>query len=359
MQKGLYTVQEPSFFRIDPGSLPPDDILFGCTPAMREVKTTISRICDTDLPVLIRGETGTGKELIARYVHARSHLREAPFVKVNCAAIPVHLLESELLGYEKGAFTGAHEAKPGFVELANGGTLFLDEIGDMDASLQAKLLHLLQDGRYSRIGAGEERRASVRIICATNTDLEHAINEGTFRSDLFYRIDVITLRLSALRDRREDIPSLCEHFREKLGKRFGRQPSPLDKVTLHLLSQWQWPGNIRELENWVMREIVLGTHEALSSELAHQCVVASTATGEKQWEGRFKQASRESARAAERALILKHLEANHWNRRKASKDLNISYRSLLYKLREAGIPSSRTKRTDKQENPFSDKRRDQ
>ena len=332
-------------FRIDPASLPPEKVLFGSTQAMHEVFNTIARTCDTELPILIRGETGTGKELIARYVHARSKLRDAPFVKVNCAAIPIHLLESELLGYEKGAFTGAYETKPGLVELASGGTLFLDEIGDMDASLQSKLLHVLQEGRYARLG-GEERRERVRIICATNCDLDNAVSTGLFRSDLFFRIDGITLRLSALRNRREDIPQLCEHFRKKLGERFGRQPPPLGEITLHLFSQWQWPGNIRELENWVMREIVLGVHEALSFELNRQYMAVRFQADAHAWEGPLKQASRESARAAERAVILKHLEANHWNRRRTSKDLNISYRSLLYKLREAGIPSTRHKRVD-------------
>ena len=333
-------------FRIDPVSLPPEEVLFGGTKTMHEVFNTIARTCDTELPVLIRGETGTGKDLIARYVHGRSELRDAPFVNVNCAAIPIHLLESELLGYEKGAFTGADETKPGLVELASGGTLFLDEIGDMDASLQSKLLHVLQEGRYARVGGGEERRARVRIICATNCDLESAVNMGLFRSDLFYRIDGITLRLPALRHRREDIPPLCEHFRKKLGKRFGRQPAPIDEITLQLFSQWQWPGNIRELENWVTRVIVLGVHQALSFELNRQCVAARLQAEAHAREGPLKQISRESARAIERAVILKHLEANHWNRRRTSKDLKISYRSLLYKLREAGIPSTRRKKVD-------------
>jgi two-component system response regulator AtoC len=315
---------------------------------MREVLKTIIRTSHTELPVLIRGETGTGKEMVARYVHACSKLRNGPFVKVNCAAIPVHLLESELLGYEKGAFTGAGEAKPGLVELASGGTLFLDEIGDMNSSLQSKMLHLLQDGRYVRVGGAEERRARVRIVCATNSDLEHAVEEGTFRADLFYRIDVITLRLSALRDRREDIPQLCEHFREKLGKRLGLPTAPLSKLTLHLLQQLSWSGNIRELENWVTREIVLGPNEALSHELARQFAAASTLAN-RQFDGQLKQRSRESARAAERALILKQLEANHWNRRKTSRDLNISYRSLLYKLREAGVPSIRRRAAERAE----------
>lgn len=328
-------------FRIDPSELPSDDIIFGSTPAMQDVRNTIARVCDTDLSVLIRGETGTGKEIVARRLHARSRFQDAPFVKLNCAAVPVDLLESELLGYEKGAFTGANESKPGLVEIANGGTLFLDEIGDMAASLQSKLLHLLQDGRYTRIGGREDRRAQVRIICATNCDLETAVKARTFRSDLFYRIDVIGLRLSPLRERKQDIPQLCQHFLEKLAKKYGRRVSPLTETTLHLLSQWAWPGNIRELENWIMRDLVFGVHEALSAELTRQVAVASNATKAQTWGSHLKDASRQSARAAEQAIILNRLEANHWNRRRTSKDLNMSYRSLLYKLRDVGVPSRR------------------
>ncbi len=332
-------------FWIDPANLPPEEILFGATQGMRAVLTTLNLTCDTDLPILIRGETGTGKELVARFVHCHSHLRNAPFVKVNCAAIPLHLLESELLGYEKGAFTGANESKPGLVELANGGTLFLDEIGDMDLSLQTKLLHLLQDGSYSPIGSGQDRRAKVRIICATNRDLEQAVSEGNFRSDLFYRIDVICLSLSPLRERREDIPKLSRHFLEKLSKKFGRPVAPLNEVTYHLLSQWSWPGNIREFESWMARVTVLGAHEALSTELNRLLSVTWKAPEGQPREGCLKEASRESARAVERALILKQMEANHWNRRKAARELNISYRSLLYKLRQVGVPSARRNST--------------
>ena len=331
----------PQTFQIDLLSLPAEEILFGKTESMLEVRNTIARTCDTELPVLIRGETGTGKELIARYVHCRSRLRDAPFVKVNCAAIPVHLLESELLGYEKGAFTGACESKPGLVEMANGGTLFLDEIGDMDASLQTKLLHLLHDGRYSRIGSDEDRRAKVRIICATNCDLEQAVTDGRFRSDLFYRIDVICLRLSPLRERRQDVPALACHFIDKLNKKYSLRAAALSEVTVHLISQWQWPGNIREFENWITRAMVLGVHDALGSEL-HRQLLAINKSNDRHIHGvRLKEASKELAWAAERALILKHLEANHWNRRKTARELNICYRSLLYKLQQLGVPSLR------------------
>jgi two-component system, NtrC family, response regulator AtoC len=328
-------------FRINASDLPPDEIIFGTTSAMQEVKNTIARTCDTNLSILIRGETGTGKEIIARYVHSRSRFKAEPFVKLNCAAIPVHLLESELLGYEKGAFTGANESKPGLVEIANGGTLFLDEIGDMPSSLQAKLLHLLQDGSFTRIGGREDRQARARIICATHCDLEEAVKARAFRSDLFHRIDVIGLHLLPLRKRKQDIPQLCDHFLEKLGKKYCKPTTPLSESTLHLLTQWDWPGNIRDLENWIIRNIVLGVREALNAELSRQVSVTNKVARTPAWGCHLKDASRESARAAEQAIILKQLEANHGNRRSTSKALNMSYRSLLYKLREIGVPSRR------------------
>jgi two-component system response regulator AtoC len=351
-------VTGPEEFRLDAAGLPGEEVLFGETEPMRQVMNTIKRTCDTGLPILIRGETGTGKELIARYIHCQSHLRGGPFVKVNCAAIPVHLLESELMGYEKGAFTGANESKPGLVELADGGTLFLDEIGDMDSSLQTKLLHLLQDGRYSRIGSDEDRRATVRIICATNCDLEQAVAGGKFRSDLFYRIDVICLRLSPLRERQQDIPVLSRHFLNKLAKKYGRCAPPLSEVTLHLLSQWTWPGNIREFENWMVRNLVLGVHEAMSAELERQFAAGWNSAEKQLGKGYLKEVSRESARAAERALILTHLERHQWNRRKTARELHISYRSLLYKLRDVGVPvirkgcKSKARRLPREERGF-------
>ena len=346
----------PQTFQIDASMLPAEEILFGKTEAMQEALNTIARTCDTELPILIRGETGTGKELIARYVHCRSRLRDAPFVKVNCAAIPVHLLESELLGYEKGAFTGANESKPGLVEMANGGTLFLDEIGDMDASLQTKLLHLLQDGRYSRIGSEDDRHAKIRIICATNCDLEQAVTEGKFRSDLFYRIDVICLRLSSLRERRDDIPQLAQYFIDKLNKKHSLRTAALSEVTVHLISDWHWPGNIREFENWIMRAMVLGVHDALGSELNRQLLAIGKSNDRHAHVVRMKEVSKELVLAAERALILKHLEANQWNRRKTARELNICYRSLLYKLQQFGVPSLRRARSRSPQNIHRDKR---
>jgi two-component system, NtrC family, response regulator AtoC len=326
-------------FRIDPAELPSEAVIFGASAAMRDVHGQIERIVHNDLPVLIRGESGTGKEVVAKFLHARSYRREAPFVKVNCAAIPEKLLESELLGYEKGSFTGASESKKGLVELASGGTLFLDEIGDMDWALQTKLLHLLQDGQYSRVGGSKGHQARVRVICATNGDLEKAVEKRVFREDLFYRIDVINLHLSPLRERKDDIPQLCEHFLEKLAKKFHKTAPELTPGALHLLQQWSWPGNVRELENWIARVIILGDDQAAGGELSRH--MAHSAEGLHPRNGHLKEASRQAASTAARSVILRVLQANRWNRRKTAEELNISYRSLLYKLREAGLPQRR------------------
>jgi two-component system response regulator AtoC len=328
-------------FRIDPADLPSEAVIFGSTAAMRDVQNKIERMLSSDLPVLIRGESGTGKELVAKFLHSRSNRSEAPFVKLNCAAIPVHLLESELLGYEKGSFTGANDTKRGLVELADGGTLFLDEIGDMEWALQTKLLHLLQDGHYARIGGHEERQASARVICATNSDLNAAVAKRAFREDLFYRIDVISLHLSPLRERKEDIPQLCEYLMQKLAKKLGRKAERLTPTALHLLKQWSWPGNMRELENWIVRVLVLGGEEALGEELSRQAALTNTMDNRQPRVGHLKEASRQAASTAARAVILKVLQANHWNRRKTAEELNMSYRSLLYKLRDAGVPQRR------------------
>jgi two-component system response regulator AtoC len=328
-------------FRIDPTDLPSESVIFGSTSAMREIQYKIERTLNSDLPVLIRGESGTGKELIAKYLHSRSRRSEAPFVKLNCAAIPIGLLESELLGYEKGAFTGASDTKRGLVEIASSGTLFLDEIGDMDWGLQTKLLHLLQDGHYARIGAREERQANARIICATNCDLYAAVAKHTFREDLFYRIDVIGLHLQPLRERREDIPQLAEYCMQKLARRYGRKPEQLTPTVLHLLKQWDWPGNMRELENWIVCVLILGSEQALSEELKRRVALSMHADNQQPHTCHLKEASRQATSMAARALILKVLQDNHWNRRKTAADLNMSYRSLLYKLREAGVPQRR------------------
>jgi len=328
-------------FRIDPADLPGEGVIFGCTPAMREIRSKIDRVSSGDIPVLIQGESGTGKEVVARFLHSRSDRCDAPFVKLNCAAIPPNLLESELFGYEQGSFTGATETRTGLVEIASGGTLFLDEIGDMSWELQGKVLHLLQDGSYTRIGGSEEQHVNIRVICATNIDLQRAVETGAFREDLFYRIEIVSLHLSALRDRKNDIPQLCEYFLQKLARQFRRNIPQLNPATLQLLKQWSWPGNLRELENWVARAIIFGDDEALGEELRRQVEVTHTLTGRQSRFGSLKDVSRRATSAVTHAVILKALQANHWNRRKTAEQLNISYRSLLYKLREVGLPQRR------------------
>jgi two-component system, NtrC family, response regulator AtoC len=279
--------------------------------------------------------------VIARFLHSRSDRREAPFVKLNCAAVPASLLESELFGYQKGSFTGAKEDRPGLIEIAAGGTLFLDEIGELHRDLQAKLLHLLEDGSFARIGGNEERVGNIRVICATNVDLLRAVDSGAFREDLFYRIEVVSLRLPSLRERKDDIPQLCEHFLEKLARQFGRSAPLLNPDTVSLLTQWNWPGNLRELENWVARAIILGDADALGMELRRRLGVAGAQETHVPRTGSLKEASRRATSAASSALILRVLQANRWNRRKTAEDLNMSYRSLLYKLREVGVPQRR------------------
>src|SRR6266571_3679508 len=221
---------------------PPDEVLFGRSSVMQDVQKWATKICGTNVPVLLNGSGGTGKEVLARWIHKHSPWSNGQFVKVNCAAIPGLLLESELFGYEKGAFTGANASKPGRVELAHHGTLFLDEIADLGLGLQSKLLQFLQDGRFSRIGDESERAVETRLICATGKNLEEEIDLGRFRADLYYRINVIRLRLPSLRERGEDIPLLAEYFRAQFQEKFNKQSEPLSIEMLHYLQNLDWPG---------------------------------------------------------------------------------------------------------------------
>ena len=326
-------------YRILPADLPNEAVIFGGTAAMRDVYAQIERILHTDLPVLIQGESGTGKEVVAKFLHARSNRSEGPFVKVNCSAIPEKMLESELFGHEAATHAGVSPIRRGMVDAAAGGTLFLDEIGDLDRAQQTKLLLLLQDGQFARLDGGRARPARVRVICATNSDLEKAVEKRAFREDLFYRIDVINLRLAPLRDRKEDIPQLCEHFLQKLARRYDRAAPPLSADVLHALKQWCWPGNVRELENWIARVIILGDDRVQGARPAPP--IAPTVVALRPRNGHLQTASRQASAAATRSLILKVLQANRWNRRKTAEELNLSYRSLLCKLREAGVPQRR------------------
>jgi two-component system response regulator AtoC len=328
-------------FRVDPAELPGQTVIFGGTPVMREIRSRIDSVLSVDLPVLIQGESGTGKELIARFLHARSSRRDAPFVKLNCSAIPANLLESELFGFDKGALKGANGDRPGLIEIAEGGTLFLNEIGDMNLDLQGKLLRLLEDGSFTRIGGREKRLGHIRVVCATNIDLQEAVELGTFREDLFYRINVVSLRPLPLRDRKTDIPQLCDYFLQKLSRQFRRNMPQLRPVTFELLQQWDWPGNLRELENWIARAIILGDDEALGAELKRRLEMPNGLAGREARLGSLKDATDRATSAVTSALILKALQANRWNRRKTAEELNMSYRALLYKLRDVGIPQRR------------------
>jgi two-component system, NtrC family, response regulator AtoC len=304
----------------------------------------MDKVAAANVPVLIQGESGTGKDIIARMIHGRSPWRTGPYVKVNCPAIPGTLLESELFGYEKGAFTGAYGTKPGRVEMAHRGTLFLDEISELDLALQSKLLQLLQDGQFCRIGAQEDKKVEVRVVCATNRILVNEIENGTFRQDLFYRINVVNLSLPPLRERRGDIEELVNYFLEYYNRKYNCRAKALSVELMAVLQKYHWPGNIRELENLVKRYVILGSEEVISSDLVTR--EQEYFNPEINLDGpiSLKKLTRQATRELERKVILKVLQANHWNRKQAARALSISYRALLYKIRDAGLPSNRTVR---------------
>ena len=339
--------------------------LFGTSPRMEEVKNTIEQVADTTATVLIRGESGTGKEVVARMVYAQSGRNDKPFVKVNCAAIPHELLESELFGYEPGAFTGANRQKLGKFDLANTGTLFLDEISEMHPALQAKLLHVLQDGEFSRLGAKRDISVDVRVLAATNKPLEQAVQEGAFREDLFYRLNVITIHIPPLRDRREEIPIFLEFFLRKYSEFYGKQPPRFTDNAISRMLDYTWPGNIRELENLVKRYVIVGNEAQIIRELSTHKPIVSSLTGMSAPPDRSAAArtssspaaptipitagkatpsaeddapslleiGRRAAMIAEREAIERVLTQTRWNRRQAAKILKISYKALLNKLK--------------------------
>jgi two-component system, NtrC family, response regulator AtoC len=307
---------------------------------MAKLRNRAEKICRTNIPILLCGEGGTGKEALARWIHANSEYASGEFVKVNCAAIPGTLLESELFGYEVGAFTGANNAKPGRVELAHRGTLFLDEIADLDLSLQSKLLHFLQDGTFSRIGDHSERKVDARVLCATNKDLDLETAAGRFRQDLFYRIHVFRLQLPALRERREDIPSLAEYFRAHYERQFGMKADAFPPEMLEYLKNLHWPGNVRELSNGVARYVLIGPEAAIHHE-QNPKKAKPTFTADGAAPVTLKRLAKDAIKEMERTVILESLRANQWNRRKTAQALKISYRTLIYKIRDAGLVSRR------------------
>jgi two-component system response regulator AtoC len=379
-------------------------VRLGASPSMRRVDELVDRISDADVPVLITGESGVGKDVVAREIHARSNRAEKVFVKINCAALPGELLESELFGHERGSFTGAQKTKPGQFELADGGTLFLDEIGEMPVAMQAKLLQALQDGEFYRVGGQRKIKVDTRVIVATNVDLARAIESGSFREDLYYRLNVVQVAIPPLRERREDIPLLLDHFIEKYGKRYGRAAEKLPPELIERFLSYEFPGNIRELENLVRRLMVLRDPLYVLSELRDRptamaepilpgpkvsgsqiqvtvpfsAVMASpfnspsplppptipppplfrsassiaetagaqVATEELVDDYRIdlKDLGRKAAHAAEREAIIIMLGHTGGNKREAAERLGISYKAILYKIREFGIGRPRSLR---------------
>jgi DNA-binding NtrC family response regulator len=339
--------------------------LFGTSPRMEEIKNTIEQVADTNATVLIRGESGTGKEVVARMVYGHSVRRDKPFVKVNCAAIPHELLESELFGYEPGAFTGANRQKLGKFDQANYGTLFLDEISEMHPALQAKLLHVLQDGQFSRLGGKRDIEVDVRVLAATNKFLEQAVAQGAFREDLFYRLNVVTVHIPPLRERREEIPLFLEFFLGKYSEFYGKHPPAFSDYAITRMMDYAWPGNIRELENLVKRYVIVGNESQIIRELStHKPIMMSMAApvaeetpavaaptqaapgapapsahGNSHTKiapedmPSLLEIGRRAAMIAEREYIERVLLETRWNRRQAAKILKISYKALLNKLK--------------------------
>jgi two-component system, NtrC family, response regulator AtoC len=325
-----------------------DDVFFvAASPAMRRLRSEAALVANVDIPVLMLGESGTGKEVMARLIHKLSPRAHRTFLKVNCAAVPNDLLESELFGYEAGAFTGANHAKPGKFEMCNKGTILLDEIGEMSTNLQAKLLHILQDGQFSRLGSRSVIRADVRILAATNINIPEALANRQLREDLYYRLNAFTLHVPPLRDRKEEIPILLKHFMSHQAERYARSPLPITPELLQACMEHHWPGNLRELSNFIKRYLVLGDEKLAISELRPKsdgsgAQFASAAAGTDGNGGGLKSLARNAKDEAEAEAIAKALNQTNWNRKQAAVLLKISYKALLYKIRQYGIAEAKS-----------------
>jgi two-component system response regulator AtoC len=306
---------------------------------MREIESQCTLVARADIPVLVLGESGTGKEVAAMLIHKLSARSQRPFLKVNCAAMPADLLESELFGYEQGAFTGAVKSKPGKFEICNTGTILLDEIGEMPAVLQAKLLQVLQDGSFSRLGSRTTVKVDVRVIAATNIDIKAAIAQKSFREDLYYRLNGFTLKMPPLRERIEEIPILARHFMAKVAAKYECDPLPISPVLMQALSSYSWPGNLRELENTVKRYLVLANEQAIIDELSpwQQDGAQSSETDAADGEPSLKHLVKNLKGRAEAAAIAQQLELAGWNRKLAASELKISYKALLYKIKQYNL----------------------
>ncbi len=336
------------------------DMIVGESEQINRIKELIRQVVNTDLGVVIHGESGVGKELVARALHLQSYRRNAPFVKVNCAALPYELLESELFGYEKGAFTGADRLKLGKFELANNGTIFLDEIGDMPLALQSKLLQVLQDGEFSRIGGKTDVKVNTWVLCATNHDLEEEVKHGLFREDLYYRLNIIKILVPPLRERKGDIPLLVEHFVERYKEQFNSSfVAPEDLLDVFL--RYHWPGNVREVENYVKRLLVLSDWEEMREEILDRVnvgpsgpVVRKMAKSESVQVSRspleglidlsaagddisLKDIRKRALLKIEKEVIEEVLRRTNWNKKRAARYLKVSYKALLYKVKDMNI----------------------
>lgn len=303
---------------------------------MREIESQCALVARADIPVLILGESGTGKEVAAMLIHKMSTRSQRTFLKVNCAAMPADLLESELFGYDQGAFTGALKAKPGKFELCNHGTILLDEIGEMPPALQAKLLQVLQDGSFSRLGGRNSVKVDVRVIAATNIDIKAAIAQKSFREDLYYRLNGFCLRMPPLRERTEEIPILAQHFMQKVAAKYECDPLPISPALLQAFAGHPWPGNLRELENTIKRYLVLGDEQAIIEELNPVKTSAKSSVNAEEV-GSLKHMVRNLKGTAESAAIAQSLDGRGWNRKAAATDLQISYKALLYKIKQYNL----------------------
>jgi two-component system, NtrC family, response regulator AtoC len=347
-------------------------LLFSLSDRMSKVQAILDQVANTDITVLITGESGTGKELVAKALHKASDRAAEPFIKVNCSALPRELLESELFGFERGAFTGAHRRKYGRFEMAQNGTIFLDEISEMHQELQPKLLHVLQEKQFFRIGGEREVKVNCRILTATNKNLERMVEENRFRRDLFYRINVVNILLPPLRDRKDDIPLLVDYFLTRYSEMYNRERVKISPRLTEIFLNYSWPGNVRELENNIKRLVILGNEGQLISEFMRKKENGSYASFSDEIEeivrhpvpraaannqrgrngdareedngdvnlpekGTLKEVAKIAQRKAERVLIERVLRQTRWNRRKAAQQLDISYKALLYKIKDCGL----------------------
>jgi two-component system, NtrC family, response regulator AtoC len=324
---------------VDETPLDGDTSFVRCSQRIREIESQCILVARTNIPVLILGESGTGKEIAALFIHKMSARGKHGFLKVNCAAMPLDLLESELFGYEQGAFTGAVKSKPGKFELCDHGTIFLDEIGEMPAALQAKLLQVLQDGSFSRLGGRSGIKVDVRVIAATNIDIKTAIAKKHFREDLYYRLNGFGFSIPPLRERRDEIPILANYFMRRNCLKFGRDSLPISVAMMQALIHHQWPGNVRELENTIKRYLVLEDERAIINELTslREADALLVATDDHGSRSGLKRIVRGVKGKAESVVIAQTLEIHHWNRRAAANELQISYKALLYKIKQYNL----------------------